>query len=74
MRYCWWMVRYLFLGWSAELSYTGPRYLFLGWSAELSYTSPRYLFFGWSAELSYIRTHARTHALTDLMMGEELGN
>ena len=46
----------LFLGWSVELSYTGPRYLFLGWSAELSYTGPRYLFLGWSAELSYIHT------------------
>ena len=45
--------RYLFLGWLAELSYTGPRYLFLGWSAELSYTGPRYLFLGWLAELSY---------------------
>ena len=38
--------------------------------AHVSGVGPRYLFLGWSAELSYIHTHV----LTDLVMGEELGN
>ena len=45
--------RYLFLGWSAELCYTGRVTFFSDGGGRIVLHGPSYLFLGWWAELCY---------------------